>query len=321
MNDVKHLHARRIFLRNSLAASLLLSTGCTSRKTTSSDLIEPELIIGRRGLSEGRFQKPRAMAMDANDELYVVDKTGRIQVFSSSGDFLRGWTTPAIANGKPTGLSISNDGLLMVADTHYFRILFYSRDGKLLDAKTLGGSFGPEKGQMAFVTDCVQDKDRSYYVSEYGAYDRIQKYTPDGKFITQYGEHGDGPNQFSRPQSLAIDESGQLWVADSCNHRIKILDWNSGDVKVIKTFGGNGHEPGQFRYPYGIHLTKDALYVAEYAGHRVQKFDRQLNFVASFGKPGNELSDLNAPWSVVKDSKGALYVVDSGNNRVVKFRF
>ncbi|MEP6169545.1 MAG: hypothetical protein ABJ208_12650, partial [Rhodopirellula bahusiensis] len=49
----------------------------------------PELVWGRRGLSDGRFLKPRAMAIDPDDQLYIVDTTGRIQVFDVDGQHLR----------------------------------------------------------------------------------------------------------------------------------------------------------------------------------------------------------------------------------------
>ena len=64
---------------------------------------KPELVWGRQGLSPGRLMKPRAMAIDKQDQLYIVDITGRIQVFDAEGKYLRGWRTPESQNGKPTG--------------------------------------------------------------------------------------------------------------------------------------------------------------------------------------------------------------------------
>ena len=66
----------------------------------------PDLVWGRRGMSEGRFLKPRAITIDDEDRLYIVDTTGRIQVFDTDGNFIRFWSTPETANGRPTGLAI-----------------------------------------------------------------------------------------------------------------------------------------------------------------------------------------------------------------------
>ena len=106
---------------------------------------------GRRGISPGRLQKPRAMAIDANDNIYVVDMTARIQVFDREGRYLRGWQTPAAENGRPTGMSFARDGNLMVADTHYYRILFYTPAGELLEERTLGGVMGYAPANSAWL--------------------------------------------------------------------------------------------------------------------------------------------------------------------------
>ena len=77
-----------------------------------------EKVWGRRGIVDGRFQKPRAMAIDREDRLYIVDMLARIQVFDRDGNFLRGWRTPTHEAGRPTGLTISPNGIVLVADTH-----------------------------------------------------------------------------------------------------------------------------------------------------------------------------------------------------------
>ncbi|MFN7626213.1 MAG: hypothetical protein ACK5PZ_05230, partial [Pirellula sp.] len=82
-----------------------------------------DLIIGQRGLADGRFQKPRAMAISPNDEIYVIDKTARVQVFNTSGKFLRGWETPESANGKPTGATFDvATGNLFVVESPDLRV-------------------------------------------------------------------------------------------------------------------------------------------------------------------------------------------------------
>ena len=86
-----------------------------------------------------------------------------------------------------------------MADTHYYRVLVYSPEGKLLD--TLGGKLGQKPGEFGFVTSAVQDRQGNYYVSEYGDYDRIQKFSPQRRFIRQWGGHGAEPGQFIRPSN------------------------------------------------------------------------------------------------------------------------
>ena len=149
----------------------------------------PDLVWGRRGMSEGRFLKPRAITIDDEDRLYIVDTTGRIQVFDADGNFIRFWSTPQTSNGRPTGLAIQvsrnnaresesqsdtsdtkiDSRRLLVADTHYYRMLSYSLDGTLHPTEQIGGTAGHLPGDFAFVTDAVCDANGCFYIGEYNA--------------------------------------------------------------------------------------------------------------------------------------------------------
>jgi len=281
---------------------------------------KPNLVWGRQGLSAGRLMKPRAMAIDRQDQLYIVDMTGRIQVFTADGKYLRGWRTPESQNGKPTGLSFDQQGNLMVADTHYFRVLFYTPQGQLLDDQTIGGKYGFGPGEFTLVTDCAQDSQGNYYVSEYGEYDRIQKFSPQRKFLFQWGGHGSGPGQFARPQDLAVDEHDHIWVADACNDRIQVFDATGSDARLLAVWGEQGTEPGQLRYPYDLLLDGDYVYVAEFGNHRVQKFTRDGRFVAAWGVQGRRPGELYQPWALVMDSQRRIHILDTYNHRVQRIR-
>jgi DNA-binding beta-propeller fold protein YncE len=283
---------------------------------------------GLRGGTPGRLNKPRAVTIDKQDHLYIVDVTPRIQVFTPDGEYLRGWQTPVFKHGKPSGLSLDNDGNLLVADTHYFRILTYTPQGKLLADRTLGGTWGPGPGQFHFVTDAAQDSRGNFYVSEYGEYDRIQKFTPDRKFVFQWGSHGNEPGQFLAPRKMVIDKQDRVWVADACNHRVQVFDATGSEARLLFSWGENGHEPGQLNYPYDILLDEAGLageqdghvYLCEYGNHRVQKFTLDGQFVGLWGENGRREGQLDQPWGITRDSRGRMYVLDSYNHRVQRFR-
>ena len=269
-------------------------------------------VWGRRGVSDGRFQKPRAMAIDADDRIYIVDMTARIQVFTPDGEFLRGWSTPTHEAGRPTGLSIDRQGRLLVADTHYYRVLIYSPEGRLL--KTLGGVQGQKPGQFGLVTDAVQDSQGNYYVAEYGEFDRIQKFDSTGRFLLEWGGHGSEPGRFLRPQNLAIDQDDRIWVADACNHRIQVFDPQG---KLLFYFGEQGSGPGQLYYPYDLAFGDDGtLYVCEYGNHRIQKFTRDGRSLGCWGAAGRQPGQLHNPWALVRDRRGRIHVLDTHNHRV-----
>jgi DNA-binding beta-propeller fold protein YncE len=283
--------------------------GCDSDRNSIGKLVA---VWGRRGISDGRLQKPRAMTIDREDRIYIVDYTARIQVFKTDGTFLRGWSTPIHEAGRPTGMAIDNDGNLLVADTHYFRVLVYSPEGTLL--RTVGGTHGEKPGEFGFVTDIAQDSKNNYYVSEYGEFDRIQKFDSDWKFIKQWGGHGSEPGELCRPQGMTFDKDDHLWVADACNHRIQVFDTEG---KLLKIWGEEGRKSGQLHYPYGIVVADDgAVYISEFGNHRVQKFTPDGRSLGYWGQPGKEEGQLNNPWAIVRDSKGLVYVLDTNNHRV-----
>jgi len=291
-------------------------------------------VWGRRGWSQGRFQKPRAIAIDQHDHLYIVDTTGRIQVFTAAGQWLRQWKTPKTENGKPTGLAIAPGRIatgrpdhrdagarLLVADTHYFRMLVYSTFGELFSAAQIGGVSGHRPGEFAFVTDAVCDQYGCYYIGEYGASDRIQKFDPDGKFLTQFGGNGDAPGQFVRPQSLVIRDE-ILWVCDACNHRLQRFDLSTETPALMDIWGEPGEGLGQFYYPYDLAIASDgSVVVVELKNNRLQRFDPDGRPIATWGGPGSAPGRLNGPWGVVIDSHDRLHVLDSNNHRVQRLEW
>ena len=300
---------RRMPLAALLAALALAAPGCWGDPISIGRL---DVIWGRGGFSEGRLQKPRAMAIDRNDQIYVVDMTARIQVFDTDGRFITAWQTPAHEAGKPTGLSVDRDGRLLVADTHYYRLLIYSPEGKLV--QTIGGTGGQKPGEFGLVTDAVQDSRGNYYIGEYGDLDRIQKFTRDGEFLLQWGGHGSEPGQFARPQSLAIDEQDRIWVVDACNHRIQVFDTEG---KLVKMWGTQGGAPGELYFPYDLVLAPDGVvYICEFGNHRVQKFTREGRSLGCWGTHGRGPGELHNPWALVRDSQGRIHVLDTYNHRI-----
>src|SRR5262249_37577764 len=162
------------------ASLALFSVGCGVPHA------EPELVWGRRGTQAGDFIRPRAVAIDSQDHLYIVDFTARIQVFDRDGKFLdRCWSTPDFRNGRPSGLSIDRDGNLLVSDSHYHCLRIYSPAGQEL--RVIGGEAGTAPGQFGYVSDAVQDEDGNFYVAEFFENHRISKLDKDGKFIQYWG--------------------------------------------------------------------------------------------------------------------------------------
>jgi DNA-binding beta-propeller fold protein YncE len=282
------------------------------------DGTQPELVWGRRGVQNGDMVRPRALAIDANDRLYVVDFTARIQVYDRDGHYLGPtWTTPDYRNGRPSGLSIAHDGNLIVSDSHYHCFRLYSPAGVVL--RTFGGAGGTAAGQLGYVSDVVQDADGTYYVAEFGENQRISVFDGEGKFLRCWGSAGTEPGQFSRARALALGSDGNLYVADACNDRIQVF---TRQGTLVRCWGDSGAEPGQLKYPYDLAFNKDGiLYVVENGNNRVQKFTTTGKSLGCWGGPGHAPGQFHNPWALAIDRRGKVHVVDTENHRLQRIDF
>ncbi len=275
---------------------------------------EPRVIefFGKTGAGPGEFLYPRGIDLDSDGSVLVVDKTGRIQRFSQNGQCLATIQMPQSEAGKPTGMSLHKDGRLFVADTHYHRIVIFSREGRQVGEF---GQYGQEGGCFIYPTDVAFAPDGRIFVSEYGGNDRISVFTSDGVFLSSFGTPGTGEGQFSRPAALCVDQArGRLYVADACNHRIGVYDV---DGHLLGYIGSAGLGPGQLRYPYGLSVMADgSIVVCEYGNNRLQLFSPEGKSLAIYGQAGRQLGQLAYPWAVAVDPHRRAFVVDAGNNRI-----
>jgi DNA-binding beta-propeller fold protein YncE/ABC-type molybdate transport system permease subunit len=274
---------------------------------------EPQVvrIIGASGRGPGEFLYPRALDLDAAGNLYVVDRTGRIQHLTPEGKVLGVLELPAYDKGYPTGVTVGPDGNVLVADTHNSRVLVYDGRGRVVREF---GRFGTEGGQFIFPTDVAVGPDGRLYVSEYGGNDRVSVFTPEGEFLSAFGRPGGGEGELMRPAALAADAArGVLYVADACNHRIARYTF---DGELIGYFGTLGAGPGELKYPYGLALAADgSLVVCEFGNNRIQVFSPGGESLRRLGEAGRRAGQLAYPWSAAADASH-FYVVDSGNNRI-----
>ena len=117
-----------------------------------------------------------------------------------------------------------------------------------------------------------------------------------------------------RPDSIAIHDSGNIYVACSGDNSIHVYDQGGHEKRTI---GSGGSGDGQFRGPYGVSIKADVMYVAEYGNHRIQKLTTGGQFLQKFGQHGSGNGHFNRPVSVIADQRDRMIVADNGNHRVV----
>ena len=135
--------------------------------------------------------------------------------------------------------------------------------------------------------------------------------------------------QFDRPRGVAVDSSGNVYVADTRNSRIRKIIPEG----VVSTFAGStwGYKDAtgtsaQFSIPTGVAVDSDGnLYVADTDNHRIRKITSGgvVTTLAGSGTEGyhdatGTKAQFAAPVGVAVDSSGNVYVADAGNNRIRK---
>jgi len=296
-----------------LPSLILACAGMFAGCGMSSSSEEEVKVLGEVGLQPGQFTKPRAVTFTDNEELVIIDRSGRIQIFNEDLEYKTEWKLPAYSNGTPTGISIDpGDGSIWIADTHYQQILNYDIAGNLINS---WGEDGTGPGQMIFPTDVYPDPDgETLWITEYGLRSRVMHFTRDGEFINEWGSGEYEYTDLQRPMAVVVDDRGRIFVADAGNHRILVFNREGERTDV---WGEPGNGPGELKFPYDLSLGHDgSLYVCEHGNHRISRFSSDGEFLGDWGKPGWYPGQITSPWGLAISNQDTLAIADTYNGRI-----
>ena len=172
------------------------------------------------------------------------------------------------------------------------------------------------KGNFSTPRGITLDADGNIYIADTNHY-AIKKYTPTGNLLLEIGgSWGTEPGKLQEPRGIVVDLTGDIYVSD-----IFYVNKFRSDGTFIKRWGGvsNPGAPGQFLSAEGIALDGFAnVYVADSNNHRVQKFDKDGNFLLAWGTEGSENGQFYLPMGVATDNNNNVYVAD-GHYHIQKF--
>ena len=248
------------------------------------------------------------------------------QEFGSSGKyrFVLKWGSEGSGDSQfryPLGIAVDASGNVYVADSGNHRIQKFTSAGGYI---TQWGSWGTGNLQFQFPKGIAVDRSGNVYVTS--GYTgsimtlptaRIQKFTSNGGYITQWGSYGSGNVQFRPWSYVATDASGNVYVVDTNNNRIQKFTSTGG---YITQWGSYGSGNSQFKQPSGIVVDASGnVYVVDTNNNRIQKFTSTGSYITQRGSEGSGNSQFKQPSGIAVDASGNVYVVDSGNNRIQKF--
>ena len=214
---------------------------------------------------------------------------------------------------RPFGVVIAKNEEIVVAEYSAHRITILSKEGKKVKSF---GTEGTKEGQFTYPRGVAISQDGRILVTDNH---RLQKLTFEGHCVKSVGsgEKGNGPLQFNTSRGITVHPTtGQIFVADTCNHRIQVLN---SDLTYSHSFGKEGSSPEQFNYPCEVTFDNEGyLYVADTNNHCIKKFTSTGQYISTFSSRGSNPGQIKQPSSIIIDNN-LLYVSEYGNNRISIF--
>lgn len=312
---------------------------------------------GQSGYNDGagsgaEFNGPEGIAVDAMRTIYVADKLNQAirEVMANGSVATRSSADPGLIIANLIGITVDRQGNIFTTEASN-QILQWNAtvagatvlagDGTAGD---VDGASGPHGGaEFDDPRGVAVDRLGNVYVADTGN-NRIRMITSarttstfagNGTAAFADGSGGaDGGAAFNGPQGVAVDNQGNVYVADTGNNRIRLVTPNgatstlAGNGAAAFADGSGGPDGGAaFNGPRGVAVDNQGnVYVADTGNNRIRLVQPggATTTIAGNGTPGfaegsggpNGTSEFNGPEDVAVDDQGNVYVADTGNNRI-----
>ena len=321
---------------------------------------KPKLDFGRPGSDPGQLDEPKAIAVSPKGQVFVADTDNdRIQAYDASGKFLFHFGSSGDQPGQlndPSGLAIDQFGMIYVADRNNQRIQAFSHHGIFLQAFNLedaptdiaidpeGNVFALIPGKPAIVKINFHNHKRNFvhhtgpipdflrsgngiavdmrgdmYVTERSD-DSIKKIDPNGDLLVAFGSEGEGRGQFDNPAGIAADREGNIYIADSDNHRVQVFHV-TGSQKSAMTV--QTQSPPAIEFDSLLKAEEaitDLFYVPAKGLYVLSQEQNHILRIGSpnqvYGRKGRKPGEFDDPMALTASPDGVLAIADTGNDRV-----
>ncbi len=311
--------------------------------------------------TSAQLWNPTGVSVDGSGNLYIadesnqrirkVDSTGNISTFAGNGS--AGYSgdgsaaTSALLN-RPSGVSVDGSGNLYIADTYNHRIRKVDSMGNISTVAGTGAvGYSGDGGAatsalLGYPSGVSVDGSGNLYIADTNN-SAIRMVDSTGNISTVVGNgsagySGDGGAATSAllryPSGVSVDGSGNLYIADTSNQRIRKVD-STGNISTVAGSGAFGDSDGggvataaSFVYPSDVFVDVSGnIYIADRGNNRILKVDDSGTISTVAGTPGSGYSGdggaatnakLNQPYGVSVDGSGNIYIADTSNQRVRK---
>ena len=339
-----------LHIRNDLAVKTGLGAAAGTAAQAPDTTVDPSVKInlfqgGQAGNANGQLNKPRGIALDANGNFYVVDTANfRVQKYDSKGDYLAKFGSKGNSDGQfapisdsssdtgASGIAVDKAGNIYVADVWNHRIEKFDKDGKFLAkwgsfislADAAAADDGGRDSKMYGPRGVAVGPDGNVYVTDTGN-KRVLIFDANGGFIRKIDSGMTAqkkspeypfnkPGEMNEPIGIAVDASGNVYVADSVNKRIQKFD-NTGKFITMWNIPGTGWDSGQYMEPFLAVDGAGNVYASGPTGAAVYKFNSTGQLQGQKSKNG--ASTVRIPTGIAVAPNGTIYVVDTGSNTAI----
>jgi len=303
--------------------------------------------------ADARFHEPRGVTVAGDGNLYVADTfnstirkvtTGGV-VTSLAGSNARGSADGSATVARfayPGGAAVDGTGVVYIADSSNFTIRRVSPEGDVTTLAGVAGEYGSSDGSGAAARfsapeGVAVDGAGDLYVAD--SYNNtIRKVTPGGVVTTVAGSAGNSGSangtgaaaRFNRPQGVAVDDDGNVYVADTDNHTIRKVTTAGVVTTLAGSAGASGSTNGagsaaRFYRPNGVAVDADGnVYVADSGNHIIRRVTSDgvvTTFAGIAGEQGSEdgpiaVARFQDPQGVAVNGAGNVFVTDYMNNTI-----
>jgi len=235
---------------------------------------------------EKQLGEPKNLVVDADGQIYITDAmVPYLDILDRNGRKITSVEPPYEHCGEHARF----DGVAIGPDNKVYATLSGDAERvvavigldleleKVIRLRSEEEDLGP-----SCVTALDVDTDGKFYITDPCADLMVQVYDTSGQFVSGFGRHDSGYENFSHPSGISVMPTGEIWIVDSIR---QVVSCFSPGGEFISYVGGKGSHPGAFNYPSGIDTDgKDRLFVVERAGNRYQCFRIVSDDVETAGK-------------------------------------